>query len=167
MKILKAIRGRALLHVVLGLAICCFSQTASLTAKDRVERPFKAQLTGTETIYLPTDVEYIRPVHTQGWGVATHIGKYQLEGNGFLDWSTGNAWGSGFMTAANGDQIFYESTLQDGESTLTITGGTGRFKDASGTIIPGSCSTPIITTDPVAGTITVTNTCAAEGNITY
>lgn len=167
MKALKTVTGRKLLHVCLGLVVLCFCQTGALTAKNRVERPFKAQLTGIETADLLSCDGTICPVHTQGWGVATHIGKYQLEADGYVDFAAGDAWGEGFMTAANGDQILFESNLQGGENTLTITGGTGRFQGASGTIIPASCSTPIITADPVAGTMTIATTCAAEGSITY
>ncbi len=168
MKALKTVTGSKLLHVCLGLAVLCLCQTTALPAKKQVERPFKAQITGTETIDMLNCEGVICPVHTQGLGVATHLGKYQLEGiEGFLDWSTGNAWGNGFMTAANGDQIFFESvTLAESGNTLTITGGTGRFEGASGTIIPTSCSTAIITGDFVT-VITITNTCAAEGSITY
>jgi hypothetical protein len=165
MKALKTVTGKKLLPFCLGLAVLCFCQTGALTAKNRVKRPFKAQLIGTETV--PLGCVTICPVDTQGWGVATHTGKYQLEAHGEVDFTAEEAWGEGFMTAANGDQIFFESNLQGGVSTLTITGGTGRFKGASGTIIPTSCSTPIITTDPVAGTMTIATTCAAEGSITY
>jgi hypothetical protein len=131
-------------------------------AKDRVERPFRAQLAGTETLYLPTG-----EVDTQGQGEATHLGKYKLVGHGFVNLETGEASGSGFLTAANGDQIFIESTLQGGVSIMTFTGGTGRFEGATGTIIPTPTSTPIITTDPVAMTITLRGTYTAAGTITY
>jgi hypothetical protein len=119
-------------------------------------------LVGTETIHLLTG-----EVDTQGHGQATHLGKYQLEAHGFVDLEKGEASGSGFLTAANGDKVFIESKLQGDVSIMTFTGGTGRFEGATGTIIPTPTSVPILTVDLGTMTATLKGTYTAVGTITY
>src|SRR5690349_855416 len=75
-------------------------------------------------------------------GTATHLGRYAAQFNGAVNVLDGTATGSFTFTAANGDQLFATFVgLGVGDpiativETLTITGGTGRFAGASGTLV--------------------------------
>jgi hypothetical protein len=67
-----------------------------------------------------------------GWG--THVGKEENHAIGYLDLTTLSFYGvEGVVTAASGDQIFYDASGPlGGDLLVTITGGTGRFEDVSG-----------------------------------
>jgi hypothetical protein len=92
-------------------------------------------------------IEIEGPVFTQtGGGIATHIGTYTFVNTATFPDFPGTF--SGVMTAANGDEIYYNSPVIvcDGDPnvsfcpeapatfTYTIDGGTGRFDGATGTI---------------------------------
>ncbi len=70
-------------------------------------------------------------------GTATHLGLFTGEQQLFLN-PDGSFTGSIVFTAANGDELWadfsgeYTSPMVDG--SLTFTGGTGRFEDATGTV---------------------------------
>jgi hypothetical protein len=79
-----------------------------------------------------------------GSGQATYLGRFTQEGMVVVD-ADGSAEGTEVFTAANGDQLFMEvkgaPTDECGPATIefipicgtfTVTGGTGRFSDASG-----------------------------------
>src|SRR4051794_11778384 len=73
---------------------------------------------------------------TSGVGEATHLGRYTRTEDLFLH-GDGSFHGTVVFTAANGDQLFVEFTggftsPTMAAGTYTITGGTGRFSDASG-----------------------------------
>lgn len=82
-----------------------------------------------------------------GTGHASHLGRFTLTGEWHVDVLTYpvEAVGSFALTAANGDTLFGTSTglatVVDGiayiQETHTITGGTGRFADATGTFVAG------------------------------
>jgi len=148
--------------IVLFVALAMIGWTAGVTAKDLVERPLRLQLSGTETASLVTGY-----VETQGWGECAHLGRFQLRAEGFVDWITGDSFGSGIITAANGDQVFFESTQSGGAYIITFTGGTGRFHGVTGTVIPTLTSIPVITVDLATMTATITSTSMAVGTITY
>jgi hypothetical protein len=74
-------------------------------------------------------------------GVSSHLGRYTADIQGHAERADdGTLTGSGTVTivAANGDQLTGPFTLSgDGETqtvVVTITGGTGRFTNASGTL---------------------------------
>jgi hypothetical protein len=80
--------------------------------------------------------------HLDGTGNATHLGRFTLGADFTVTLATSNATGTAIWTAANGDQIF-TNVVGHGDvvfpivtitETHTITSGTGRFGDASGTI---------------------------------
>jgi len=81
-------------------------------------------------------------VHLEGTGVASHIGQFTLVDDGFANLSTGLGGGRVTFTAANGDSFtateigsaVIESGFADVTDDATITGGTGRFAGATGTI---------------------------------
>jgi len=102
-------------------------------ARDGSELPFKGTYEGLETVLTPPSHH-----HLDATGNATHLGLFTVT----ADWTlaaTGN-FGTSTWTAADGDElstIFQRrglaapSTITFTE-THTITGGTGRFANASG-----------------------------------
>jgi hypothetical protein len=105
------------------------------------ELPFGGSLTATETgiLAFPTLSEV-----GSAAGTATHLGRYTAAFEATVNLLDGTATGSYTFTAANGDQLFSTfvglgvpagGSLASITETLTITGGTGRFASATGTLI--------------------------------
>jgi hypothetical protein len=80
-----------------------------------------------------------------GSGQATHLGRFIYESMVVVDPDDGSAEGTAVITAANGDQLFMQVDGAPTDEcvsaptevipicgTFTVTGGTGRFSDASG-----------------------------------
>ena len=121
------------------------SSTVSGASATDAERgsalPFGGTLQSTERVESGDATSEVR--HLDGTGNATHLGRFSLSVDFTVTPSTGNAVGTATWTAANGDPIFATvtghgdivvfPTVVIGESH-SITGGTGRFADASGTI---------------------------------
>jgi hypothetical protein len=96
--------------------------------------PFKGTYEGLETVLTVASHH-----HLDATGNATHLGRFTVTAN----WTVSPAGGidtSSTWTAANGDE-FHTSFTRSGvpspptitfTETHTITGGTGRFADASG-----------------------------------
>jgi len=146
-------------YVVIGLcvfAVACSGQgsagptspssaigdAAVTEAKGGSALPFKGQLQSTEHVVSMPDADTtVR--HLDGTGNATHLGQFTMSADFTVTMSTGNATGTATWTAANGDQI-RASVVGHGDivafptvtiaETHTITGGTGRFANASGHI---------------------------------
>jgi hypothetical protein len=116
------------------------------------ERPYSSR--GTAQFVSPTG-------DFAGAGSATHLGLYEEVGNAAIS-PTGAIDGWATYTAANGDQLYATITGQlngrTGAITATVTyvGGTGRFKDATG-------SATLLGQILLDGTISV----AVEGTIDY
>ena len=149
MRTLKAIITAALVV----LAVACENGTPDLTRPElRFSKatapkmvPFKATLTYQST--APVPVERCGPgeigMSLTKAGDATHLGRFTVVASQCLDPATGAITkGEAVFTAANGDQVF---ATQSGrvtgsppvlgfELTYTVTGGTGRFAGASGSI---------------------------------
>jgi hypothetical protein len=81
--------------------------------------------------------------HLVGTGEATQLGRFKLTSDFIVDSTTATAIGTATWTAANGDRIF---TTTNGQAvvvfpvatiteTSAITGGTGRFAEASGSFV--------------------------------
>ena len=120
-------------------------QRAPWCGSNRGKRRFGVTVQGhaavTEHIVSGDDASAVR--HLDGTGSATHLGRFTLSANFTVITATGNATGTATWTAANGDQIrvtvvghgdivvFPTVTITE---THTITGGNGRFADASGTL---------------------------------
>jgi len=147
-------------YVVIGLcvfAVACGSEvpgaptspSSAISGAEATEArggsalPFKGQLQSTEhVVSMPPDGSSALR-HLDGTGNATHLGRFTLSADFTVITATGNATGTATWTAANGDQI-HVSVVGHGDivvfpivtivETHTITGGTGRFVDASGTI---------------------------------
>jgi hypothetical protein len=98
--------------------------------------PFRGTLQATET-------EDGAVHHLVGTGNATHLGRFTLTSDFIVNSATVTASGTAIWTAANGDKIL---TTLTGQGIVTfpllatvethiITGGTGRFAGASGSIV--------------------------------
>ena len=117
-------------------------------AGEAVARPWKESYHSTGAITV--DARCLSPLlleSYQGGGTATHSGKYDIVNSHCLNPATGALMDGRFLkTAANGDQLFgtyvgSASVIQPPApvgifgitSTITFTGGTGRFIGATGT----------------------------------
>ena len=138
----------ALLGVCLVTAACGQSPSApsslphlpfvsgGATAVAGSDLPFKGAFSATETV--------AGPLHNlTGEGEATHLGRFRITSSFNVTPPPVRATGTAIWTASNGDQLltstagtavitFPTATITE---THTITGGTGRFADASGTLI--------------------------------
>jgi hypothetical protein len=145
------------------LAVLCLGGPG--TAGDQV--PLKGKLEGSHTA-VPVDPSnpLILAVHLTASGNATHLGKFTYDFPHIVNRSVVPSTGVGSctITAANGDQVFADvvgsATLVapgvlHGVEHATITGGTGRFANASGSF----------TIDRVINQITLTTVGSFEGTI--
>jgi hypothetical protein len=104
--------------------------------------PFRGNLAGTATI-TPLGGPIVA-VEIDATGTATYLGKFRLEAPHVVDQSTLTAVGTYTLTAANGDTLTADlaGTARLVEppnviaitETATVTGGTGRFAGATGSI---------------------------------
>ena len=116
------------------------SLAGPVSAGDQV--PFKGSLAGTATI-TPLGGPIVA-VEIDATGTATYLGKFTLAAPHTVDQSTLTAVGTYLLTAANGDTITADlaGTARMVEppnviaitETATVTGGTGRFAGATGSI---------------------------------
>ena len=102
------------------------------------ETPFKGKVSAVET---GTTIFPFRSITREGTGNATYLGNFTEQVTVVIDVRILHAIGSATFTAANGDTL---SANVDGQATrtgpatlsivenYTITGGTGRFADATG-----------------------------------
>jgi hypothetical protein len=124
-----------------GLVAAFAVSLASVVGAVAAETPFKGKVNAVETVEVvpPTTLSVTRV----GTGTATYLGKFTERITLLVDIPTGHATGAATFTAANGDTL---TATVDGQATptttpgvvsivedYTITGGTGRFADASGT----------------------------------
>ena len=102
--------------------------------------PFKGRLDGVYTLTFPGPTTLF--VTGEGTGNATQLGRFRFEYDELVDLLTGTGTGTYELTAANGDTLTAEWTgsgFPTEDPTVlaivenaTITGGTGRFANASG-----------------------------------
>ena len=157
---------KAIIATGLVLALAALIPASGAAKAGGSDRPSKATVTsGTARFNLVTNAFTVDFA-----GVGTHTGMYTAhgEGTGVVD-ATGILHGSGTTTivAANGDEIFgtftvttadFPPDLHTATSVTTITGGTGRFADATGTLTTFVFSTnftvdfPIVTRTDDTGT---------------
>jgi hypothetical protein len=160
---------RLILISGLVIAVVAMSPAAAMGAAKGTDRPLKGSDTATTTVSLITGVgTTVSSGHLSHLGAVTGSGdaQFALVGpNGF------SFTGTGTTVAANGDKLF---TTSSGTGTLgppvqnmvvnTITGGTGRFADASGSFTTTGVSTSV----SIVGSIeTVTLTTTFKGTISY
>ena len=129
------IRHRLLVGLVAAFAVSLASVAVSAVA---AETPFKGTVSAVETGETAFP---FRTITREGGGTATYLGKYTEHNTMQIFIPTLHGTGAATFTAANGDTL---TTTVDGQATrtgdttlsivenYTITGGTGRFADATG-----------------------------------
>jgi hypothetical protein len=122
--------------VLTGLALAGILAAAQPTAA-AAGVPFKLDLTTTSTKFLdPPPLPVVMEINAAGTG--THVGLCTSESTVTWVERSGGVWFSGplTITAANGDELFLDtfgwSFPDGGDGDYVITGGTGRFEDATG-----------------------------------
>jgi hypothetical protein len=104
------------------------------------EVPFKGSFEGTLTVSPPTEPPFL-PSFIAATGNATHLGRFTLEIPHIVNTAIAIGTGTFEFRAANGDMLFADFVGQatmiapgvlSTVDTATITGGTGRFANATG-----------------------------------
>jgi hypothetical protein len=154
MRARTSLRSVLAVVVALPLAACQGSPGGSLTGPSalsapggagsaRIENaPFEGRDSGTLELGVGSCVPGLAPLRTSTTGTGTLIGAYAFETQECFDLAALTFSGSFTITAANGDTLVgaYAGYLtgRDGPTSLyaftaTVTGGTGRFEQATGT----------------------------------
>ena len=127
----------SLFVALVASAVSLASSTVSAVA---AETPFKGTLTAVETSQF---VFPIASVNREGTGTATYLGKYTEHATLQINVLTMSSTGASTFTAANGDTLSASvvghatkigPTVLSIVEVYTITGGTGRFAGALGTL---------------------------------
>lgn len=105
------------------------------------EMPFRGTF---DAVEIPTVHPPIVNVTATGGGNATQLGKFTMTYTAEVNLVSRLGFGSGEFIAANGDRLFVDTVGQSSPTstpnvisiveTLTITGGTGRFANATGSL---------------------------------
>jgi hypothetical protein len=128
-------------------------------AKDHpVTRPFKIVSDLTVIGIDLSDPNYGIPWVGADQGVSSETGNFVSVSKWFNE-----EVGFGIMYAANGDQIFWVTTVG---TTIIFTGGTGRFENVSGGFTATESSDRIVSPGP-NGTLSFVYHYEGEGSITY
>jgi hypothetical protein len=127
---------------IIYLQLTTLFLAAALQGAMAGETPLKGSFQAVEThaVQFPT-----LTVAGIGAGNATHLGEFTMNYAAVVNLLTRVGIGSFEFIAANGDRVFADSVGQSTPTAnpnvvsivevLTITGGTGRFADATGTVI--------------------------------
>jgi hypothetical protein len=130
------IRHPLFVALVAAFAVSLASVAVSAVA---AETPFKGTVNAVETGQVIFPIRFLDRV---GTGTATHLGRYTEHVVMQINVLTMTSTGTATFTAANGDTLFASvvgQATRTGPTVLsivevyTITGGTGRFADATGT----------------------------------
>jgi hypothetical protein len=130
------IRHSLFVGLIAALALSLASVAGGATA---AETPFKGTVSAVETgpVVFP-----LRFLDREGTGTATYLGRYTEHVTMVINILTMSSTGAATFTAANGDTLLATvagQATRTSPTTLsivevyTITGGTGRFADATGT----------------------------------
>jgi sugar lactone lactonase YvrE len=142
---------------LIALGACLVGLSAFGGQKKPVERPYKSRGAFTTVVNL-TDGSY----ETTATAKSTHLGLTALHATGLMDLTTFTPiTQQGTGTAANGDQVYLKLV----SGVVRITGGTGRFEGATGSI--GVVEIEDFKTTIKGDTMTATYTATVEGTITY
>ena len=162
---------KAIMLAGLVLALGVLAPATALGKAGGTDRPIHGNGSGTTVVDLGT-LAFV----TDGTGTVSHLGQTTVHIDGVLTPtgpSTFTLAGSLTLTAANGDQLFGDfsgsgTNVASGGSTgttaTTITGGTGRFTGASGSVSGPFTQTPISMS---ATTATFATTFSLSGKISY
>ena len=136
--------AKQIMSVFVAVTALLLSTAPAATAAQPV--PFRAEFS-LDGSFVPTAAPGVFAGTGSGTGRATHLGKVTLSTSELVDFTASP--GSGtirggemVMVAANGDELYWDYSgnglLPDADGvvsfggTFTITGGTGRFSDATG-----------------------------------
>jgi len=124
--------------LIAGALVLCLA--GPVAAGEQV--PFRGTLTGTASV-TPLDGPIVA-VRLEATGTATYLGRFTLVAPHVVNQATLTGVGTYLLTAANGDTITADlaglATMVEPPNvisiseTATVTGGTGRFDGASGSI---------------------------------
>ena len=127
---------------IIYLQMTALFLTAALQGAVATEMPFKGAFQAVETAAVQFPTVTIAGI---GAGNATQLGKFAMTYAAEVNLVTRVGIGSVEFVAANGDRLFADILGQSAPTgtpnvvsiveVLTITGGTGRFADATGTVI--------------------------------
>jgi hypothetical protein len=129
-----------IIAAVVVLALAALAPTSALANTGGTDRPLRGTESGTTTLNLATGA-----ASADFTGELSHLGKFSGHSNvtvTFTGPSSFAAVGKGSLEAANGDELFFDvtwtgtftATAIQTTAVRTITGGTGRFAGASGTM---------------------------------
>jgi hypothetical protein len=130
--------GTSMLRRACGPVVGVLAVTAALVCPGSlcagpgpVARPFKGWAEGYITAQIPPNGLFLEMS-----GGATHLGKFTREEYAYLG-ADGSVTGTIVFTAASGDELWVEidgafTSATDVEGRYIITGGTGRFRYATG-----------------------------------
>jgi hypothetical protein len=148
---------------LLTLTVCTLLPVLVAHAKNKVTRQLKMQADTQQVWQLDANGAPVGLISAGGWGVSTHCGLFYTAESDTVPAPEG--YMGAFMTSANGDQIFCVCPVGN-PLDATITGGTGRFSEATGkytiTIVSQNVSV-----DPATGIMTLSFSWTAAGTITY
>jgi hypothetical protein len=149
----------------LTLALLAVLALAGPAAAERQEKqvPFRGVLEGASTV-TPRTPPFVS-VNIEGGGHANQLGNFEVSIPHVANRSNGTAVGTYVFTAANGDTLTADFTSQSTPTdvpgvisvavTATITGGTGRFADATGSFVADRVADTVhgVVTESFDGTI--------------
>jgi hypothetical protein len=130
---------KKILAILVSMLMAAVLLGTAPTAQASAGVPFKGSFEAveTQTIEFPYMI-----VNGQGWGNATHLGRFasSYQGTVYIPELRGQITDT--LTAANGDKIYAQGSGQGAPTgtpgyvlikmNLTITGGTGRFEGVTG-----------------------------------
>jgi hypothetical protein len=122
------------------VALAALAPTSALAKTGGTDRPLRGSESGTTTLNPATGA-----ASADFTGELSHLGKFSGNSNvtvTFTGPSSFTAVGNGSLEAASGDELFFDvtwtgtftATAIQTTAVRTITGGTGRFAAASGTM---------------------------------
>lgn len=163
-------KHRAIITASLVLALAALVPASAAAKAGGTDRPVSGKSTSTTIVNTATGTGT-----SDGSGQLSHLGAFTFHNDITSFTVTGSTFSfalTASVVAANGDVIFTTATgtgtltATGSESTLvsTITGGTGRFADASGTL---TTSISTVTVSAVGGVFTGHDTETHTGQISY
>jgi hypothetical protein len=148
---------RTTLTTLIAVTVAALGAAAAVAGNDV---PFKGTDTFASALVTPPGT-IVRTVD-QGGGIATHLGRFTMVASETVDFGTGTVTDGRYtLTAANGDTVTgtYGGQILPGLTGYLVsgpvTGGTGRFAGATGTITFHGTFDPLTFTgsDVLTGTI--------------
>ena len=148
------------------LVLAALAPTSALAKAGGTDRPISASGPGSTTANLATETFVF-----EFSGTGSHLGKFTATTEGTIVPTGPGTFalsGNAILVAANGDQLTATATVTVNgpvSGAATITGGTGRFEDASGTLTLEDAQEKLVSFDGVTAVFTGEPT--LTGRISY